>query len=96
MNRSDEPEGIVRTLVIVTSGREKQWARADEMEAQRGARPSLQKAVLQKSLRPKPCDWIDYYLPLENPAGHRKANRRIKQMHLSHLTPPYPDQSQPG
>ena len=73
---------------VRAEGQRRKRARADEMEAQRGARPSLQKAVLQKSLRPKPCDWIDYYLPLENPAGHRKANRRIKQMHLSHLTPP--------
>jgi hypothetical protein len=56
----------------------KQWARADEMEAQRGARPSPEKTVLQKSLRPKPCDGVDYRLPLENPAGHREANCRIE------------------
>ena len=64
------------------------WARADEMEAQRGARPSPEKTVLQKSLRPKPCDWVDYRLPLENPAGHREAKCRIEQMHLPHRHPP--------
>ncbi len=60
--------------------------RADEMEAQRGAHAQAW-IPLQKTLRPKPCDWIDYCLPLENPAGHRKANRRIDQMHLPHKHP---------
>ena len=58
------------------------------MEAQRGARPSPEKAVLQKSLRPKPCDWVDYRLPFKNPTGHREAKCRIEQMHLSHRHPP--------
>src|SRR5260370_33860022 len=64
------------------------WARADEMEAQRGARPSQEKSVLQKALRPEPCDWVDHCLPLENPACHRKPKGRIEQVHLSHKTPP--------
>ena len=52
-----------------------------------GAHAQACKRPLQKTLRPKPCDWIDYCLPLENPAGHRKANRRIDQMHLPHKHP---------
>jgi hypothetical protein len=71
-----------------SKGARKQWARADEMEAQRGARPSPEKNVLQKTLRTKPFDWVDYCLPLENPAGHREANSRIAQMHHSHIYPP--------
>jgi hypothetical protein len=59
----------------------------DEMEAQRGARPSPKKPVLQKTLRTKPCDWIYHRLPLENPASHRKANCCVDQMHLSHIHP---------
>jgi hypothetical protein len=54
------------------------------MEAQRERTPTLER--LQKALRPKPCDWIyDWQtLPPEYPAGHRKAYRRIAQMHHSH------------
>ena len=59
------------------------------MEAQRGARPSPEN--LQQSLRPEPRDGINHCLPLENPAGHRKANRRVEQVHLSHKHPPNPE-----
>jgi hypothetical protein len=45
---------------------------------------------LQKTLRSEPYDRIYYWLPLENPAGHRKANRRITQVHHLHKTPPDP------
>jgi len=66
----------------------KQWARVDEMKAQRERTPKLESA-LQKALRAEPgdrvCDWQS--LPLENPAGHRKAYRRIAQMHHSHKYP---------
>jgi len=47
--------------------------------------------VLQKSLWSKTCNrvyhcWLS--LPPEYPAGHRKADCRITQMHHSHKSPP--------
>jgi hypothetical protein len=65
------------------------WARDDEMEAQRVRAPNPGTA-LQKALRPESSDWVHYWhrLPPENPAGHRKANRRITQVHHFHKTPP--------
>ena len=70
-----------------------EWARADEMEAQRGARPKPWRCVLQKALRPEPRDWVNHWrsFPPENPAGHRKANCCIAQMHHPHKTPPSRD-----
>ena len=46
--------------------------------------------TLQKSLRPEPRYWIynRHCLPPENPAGHRKANRRVTKVHYSHKHPP--------
>jgi hypothetical protein len=67
-------------------------ARADEMEAQRGARPSPEKTLLQKALRPESRHRIYYGLPLENPASHRKTNRRVAEMHYSHNHPQNSDQ----
>jgi len=62
-------------------------ARDDEMEAQRGARPT--RLVLQKTLRPEARHGIcnRHCFPLKNPAGHRKAYCRVTQMHQSHITP---------
>jgi hypothetical protein len=40
--------------------RKKNRARADEMEAQRGARPTLDKNSLQKARGAKTCDRIGY------------------------------------
>lgn len=73
-----------------TSEERKLWARGDEMEAQRVRAPKPGKSALQKALRPKPYDWVHgwHCLPPENPAGHRKANCRIAQMHHSHIAPP--------
>jgi hypothetical protein len=67
---------------------EKQWARVDEMETQRERTPKLESA-LKKALRAEPFDRVcdRQSLPLENPAGHRKAYRRIAQMHHSHKYP---------
>jgi hypothetical protein len=87
MEREKEQGRSGQTLVTITLGWRKQWARADEMEAQRGARPSLKKPVLQKTLRPEPRDWIYHRLPFENPASHRKANCRVDKMHRSHIHP---------
>jgi len=44
---------------------------------------------LQKARGPKTCDRVGYrhWLPLEYPAGHRKPNCRIAQMHDPHNTP---------
>ena len=87
------PRKAVTNRAIDSNGsisKNEQWARADEMEAQRGARPGSEK-LLQQSLRPEPGDGINHCLPLENPAGHRKANRRIQQVHLSHRHPQIPD-----
>jgi hypothetical protein len=56
-----------------------------------GARAQAQEKPLQKTLRPEPCDGVYYSLPLENPAGHRKAQRRIEQMHFFHRHPQIPD-----
>jgi hypothetical protein len=52
------------------------------------ARPSL--TNLQKPLRSETSHWVDYWhcLPPENPAGHRKAYRRIAKVHHSHEIPP--------
>jgi len=74
--------------VTVTLKGRKQWARDDEMEAQRGARPSPNNS-LQKALGPEPSDWIyDWHrFSPENPASHRKANCRITKMHHSHRHP---------
>ncbi len=60
------------------------------MEAQRVRAPKLGKSLLQKALRPEPDDRVyDWHcLPPEYPAGHRKANCRIAQMHHSHKPPP--------
>jgi hypothetical protein len=45
--------------------------------------------LLQQPLRPETSDGIDdrHYLPLKQPAGHRKTNRRVAQMHHSHNHP---------
>jgi hypothetical protein len=58
-----------------------------------GAHAQARKNPLQQTLRAEPRHRIDYCLPLKNPAGHRKANRRIEQMHLSHIHPPNPGSS---
>ena len=82
--------GMIRAnLGNGTSGMSKRWACVDEMEAQRERTPTLE-VVLQKTLRPEPCDWVcDWQtLPPENPAGHCKAYRRVAQMHHSHIYPP--------
>lgn len=61
----------------------------DEMEAQRGARPSPTK-FLQKALRSKASNRVyRRCLPPENPAGHRKANRRVTEMHHPHAHPQF-------
>ena len=54
------------------------------MEAN-GRAPSLD-ILLQESLRPEARHRICYgnCLPLEQPAGHRKANRRVAQVHYFH------------
>ncbi len=45
--------------------------------------------ALQKALRTEPSNWVRdrETLPPENPAGHRKAYRRVAQMHHSHKYP---------
>ena len=75
-------------MVTALTGRRKHWARVDEMEAQRERTPKLE-TDLQKALRTEPFDWVcDWQtLPPEDPAGHRKAYRRIAQMHHSHTYP---------
>src|ERR1700680_3760284 len=69
-----------------TSGREQSMGMRERSERATGT-PTLVR--LQKALRPKPCDWVyDWQtLPPEYPAGHRKAYRRIAQMHHSHKSP---------
>lgn len=66
----------------------KQRARVDEMEAQRVRAPWLD-AFLQKPLRTEPCNRVYYChrFPPENPAGHRKAYRRVAQVHDLHNHP---------
>src|SRR5258708_20807936 len=66
-------------------------ARADEMEAQRGARPNLSRSFLKKTRRSQPRNRIRHRLPPEYPAGHRKAQSRVTQMHEPHR---YPQPSQ--
>lgn len=58
------------------------------MEAQRAR--ALRGSCLQKALRPELRHWVRYgnCLPLEQPAGHRKANCRVAQMHDFHRRPP--------
>ena len=81
---------MVLVLLVLALPGKKLWARVDEMEAQRVRAPKPGKPLLQKALRPKPNDRIyDWHcLPPEDPAGHRKANCRIAQMHHSHMTTP--------
>jgi len=52
--------------------------------------PKPEKPFLQKALGPEPRDWVNYRhgLPAKYPAGHRKPNCRIAQMHHSHIHPP--------
>src|SRR6266446_7843320 len=66
-------------------------ARADEMEAQRGARPNLSRSFLKKTRGSQPRNRIRHRLPPEYPAGHRKAQSRVTQMHEPHR---YPQPSQ--
>jgi len=68
----------------------KLWARADEVR-RNGARAQARENRLQKTLRPEPLDGVYHGLALENPASHRKAYRRVEQVHLSHRHPPNPD-----
>ena len=58
------------------------------MEAQRAR--ALRGSCLQEALRPELRHWVRYgnCLPLEQPAGHRKANCRVAQMHDFHRRPP--------
>ena len=59
------------------------------MEAQRVRAPKPDSSLLQEPLRPEPGYGINRHgLTLEEPAGHRKANCRVTQMHHSHNTPP--------
>jgi hypothetical protein len=59
------------------------------MDAQRVRAPKPGKNLLQKALGPEVTDGIRYRrcLPLEDPACHRKANRRVTKIHHSHDTP---------
>jgi hypothetical protein len=68
----------------------------DEMEAQRGARPTpLQLAmqrvplqvVLQQARSTHAGDGIGDWLATENPASYRKAHRNVTQMHDFHSCP---------
>src|SRR5258708_23810961 len=59
-------------------------ARADEMEAQRGARPNLSRSFLKKTRGSQTRNRIRHRLPPEYPAGHRKAQSRVTQMHEPH------------
>ncbi len=61
------------------------------MEAQRGARPNLSRSFLKKTRRSQPRNRIRHRLPPEYPAGHRKAQSRVTQMHEPHK---YPQPSQ--
>jgi hypothetical protein len=76
-----------KTLVIRVRGGRKVRARADEMEAQRGARPNSGSSFLQETRRPQARDWISYRLSPEHPTRHRKAESRITQMHEPHRHP---------
>src|SRR5579863_3983128 len=60
------------------------------MEAQRGARPTLAQ-TLQKTRGTQARNRISYRLPPEHPAGHRKAQSCITQMHEPHKTPKHPN-----
>jgi hypothetical protein len=85
--RKERGEGG-QTLVIVlwgggSSGRALTKWRRNGARAQ-----ALKKLDLQKALRPKPGNWVRYWLPPENPASHRKANCCIAQMHHFHIHPP--------
>ena len=73
------------------------WARADEMDAQRVRAPKPEKP-LQKPLRPIASDRIDdrQSFPLKNPAGHRKANSRVTEMHQSHKHPQFGSPTDPS
>src|SRR5579871_5383819 len=84
-----------QTQTLVTVPRVEVKGRATTKWRRNGcARPSPENP-LQKALRPEPCNWVSYRLclPPENPAGHRKANCRITQVHHSHKTPPNPARS---
>jgi len=76
-----------KTLVIRVRSGSKVRARADEMEAQRGARPNSGSNFLQETRRSQARDWISYRLSPEHPTRHRKAESRITQMHEPHRHP---------
>ncbi len=65
------------------------------MEAQRGARPNLTPSLLKKTRRPQPRDRIRYRPPSKYPAGHRKAQSCVTQMHEPHRYPQHPDRPSP-
>ncbi len=75
---------------------DKDRARADEMDAQRGARPSPSKqGFLKKTRGPQPRNWISYGLPPEYPTSHRKAQSCVTQMHEPHRHPQHPNWRSP-
>ncbi len=60
--------------------------------AQRGYAPSrpqtTQRNNLQQARRTKPRNGIYHRLTFENPAGHRKSQRRVANMHEPHSPTP--------
>ena len=67
----------------------------DEMEAQRARAQAW--TNLQKARRSKACNRVRYghCFPPEYPAGHRKSNRRVTQMHEPHTHPQWIDRLVP-
>jgi len=87
-NRSIRPSARVKR-------RRRKWACADEMVAQRDARPLLlARKLLQKTRSTHPSNWIDYRLATKYPASHRKPYGCVTKMHEPHRHPhvirPYP------
>ena len=60
--------------------------------AQRGYAPSrpqtTQRNNLQQARHTKPSNGIYHRLTFENPAGHRKSQRRVTNMHKPHSPTP--------
>jgi len=78
-----------KTSVTATSRGKAMGARQTKWKRNGCARPSP-KNLLQKPLRPKPSNRVSNWRSPENPACHRKANRRVTQMHYFHKTPSRP------
>jgi hypothetical protein len=81
-------ENFSNTFVSRSGQQKEKTGRALTKWKRNGARAlALAQSFLKKTRRPQPRDRISYWLPPENPTGHRKAQSCVTQMHEPHRYP---------